>query len=220
MWDDFSLENWSLIQLELPGHGQEPFKHYDTIQELAKRIHEKLREEGIVIDAVLGHSMGGYVALELFKLLPDLSALILLNSNFWADSEQKIVDRKRVAELVYHQKKLFLETAIPNLFAHSTGNEKTIESLIEAANKMSAESIAGASLAMSKREDNTHFLKSETRPVLLLQGEEDKLIPLEVMKEKTFAWTEFVALPSGHMSMFECPEMTNQIIELFLTSID
>ena len=220
MWNNFTLDNWKLLKVELPGHGEEPFAHYESIQELASSVKHELEREGIELNGIIGHSMGGYVALELFKLMPEVESLILLNSNFWSDSEQKIVDRKRVAELVFHQKKLFLETAIPNLFAQTAGNEHSIANLIEAAIRMNAESIAAASLAMSKREDNTHFLKTENRPVLLIQGEEDKLIPLEIMKERTLGWTEFVALPSGHMSMLECPQMTNQVIALFLHSID
>lgn len=216
MWESFSLSDWTKILVELPGHGSEPLTPYKTILELALSIKHSVEREGLQINAIVGHSMGGYVALELFKRTPEVDSLILLNSNFWSDNEQKRIDRKRVAELVYHQKKLFLETAIPNLFAHTAGNEEIISKLIDSANGMSPESIAMASLAMAGRVDHTEFLKTENRPVLIIQGEEDKLIPIEVMRESTSVWTEFVALPSGHMSMFECPEMTNQVIELFL----
>lgn len=220
MWESFSLSEWQTVLVELPGHGSESLIPYQTIEELALPIKSEVEHHELKLNAIIGHSMGGYVALELFKHLPEIDALVLLNSNFWSDSDQKKIDRKRVAELVFHQKKLFLETAIPNLFAHTDGNEEFILNLIESANRMSPESIAMASLAMSIRKDNTDFLKSESRPVLLIQGDRDKLVPLEIMKEKTSDWTEFVALPSGHMSMIECPELTNQVIELFLNFSD
>ena len=60
----------------------------------------------------------------------------MLNSNFWADSEQKKKDRLRVADIAFKAKKVFINEAIPNLFGQVELFRDEIEVLKEEAMKI------------------------------------------------------------------------------------
>lgn len=220
MWNDLQFDGYTQLLLNLPGHGGSDLFPYQDINELSEKITIELGQLGRVPDIIIGHSMGGYVAIELFKAIAGSSALILLNSNFWADSDLKKEDRKRVAEIVYGQKRLFLETAIPNLFADKEKFNLTINELISSALQMTPESIAMASLAMMERKDNTHYLKSEHRPILVIQGQDDTIVPHDLMMQNTSDWLPIIVLPGGHMSHVEAKELLKSTLIRFFDGLD
>lgn len=203
MWDFVPSDDQKKIMVEIPGHGDEQLVVYKNMSDLAEMIQADLTVNNIHPKKVVGHSMGGYIAIELFKLNPKIEKLTLLNSNFWGDSELKKQDRKRVAEIVYSQKKLFLETAIPNLFGEKALFKDEIEQLIKDAETMSPDAIAIASIAMSNRTDNTDFLKKERRQISIIQGEIDTIVPVDQMINATNGWNEPLVVRSGHMSHIE-----------------
>ena len=64
------------------------FNHQSLAENTAQLIEQILIKEDYLSCDVIGHSMGGYVALSLYPKLIS-SKIILLNSNFWADSQDK-----------------------------------------------------------------------------------------------------------------------------------
>ncbi|TNE72779.1 MAG: alpha/beta hydrolase [Bacteroidetes bacterium] len=216
MWNFITPDEFRMVIIEIPGHGEEPLFVYRSIEELAHEIKDTLNREGVIPNAIVGHSMGGYIAIELFKMIDQSDKLVLLNSNFWSDSYLKKEDRRRVAEIVYNQKKLFLETAIPNLFGDKAAFLTEIEQLIMAAEKMSPDAIAIASIAMSNRNDNTDYLRNESREIMIIQGKNDNIVPIDQMMEATKGWNHPMVVDSGHMSHTECRE---RIIELLNDAI-
>jgi pimeloyl-ACP methyl ester carboxylesterase len=121
MWDDLSLESlgFQLIFIDLPGHGQSDLLTGEgdpSMAQMAGLVAEVLSDLGIEKFDVVGHSMGGYVALELKQILQGCGRVVLLNSNFWSDSEEKKRDRIRVADLAFKAKDLLVQQAIPGLF--------------------------------------------------------------------------------------------------------
>lgn len=212
MWAELDLGrlNARVLAIDLPGHGcsKEIPVGDPSVEAMAIEVERTLADFGVRAYSVVGHSMGGYVALELKRRSMDVEKVVLLNSNFWADSDQKKMDRKRVAEIVYSSKSLFLKEAIPNLFLDPTAHESEIEELINDASEMSPEAIAYASLAMSNREDLSVLLEQKATDFSLIQGEGDKIIPLEMMLERLpldFR-SYFVIQGSGHMTHIEKPD--------------
>ncbi len=212
MWDFVPANSGKKVCIEIPGHGDEPLFVYKDMEELAREIHSDLKKNGIQPSRIVGHSMGGYIAIELFKLDQSIEELVLLNSNFWCDSDLKKQDRKRVAEIVYQQKRLFLETAIPNLFGHREPFKTEITELIEAADQMSPDAIAIASIAMANRNDNTAYLKKESRKILIIQGEIDNIVPADQMLSATEGWNTPVLVQSGHMSHIEVEDKVREYL--------
>ena len=114
--------------------------------------------------------MGGYVALEIKRLTPRCRKVVLLNSNFWTDGEQKKKDRVRVASLVLKAKNLFIREAIPHLFHDLIKHEEVILSLASEAKKMEASAIAFSSLAMRNRTDFSANIQENPRDYLFIHG--------------------------------------------------
>ena len=105
MWDYLKLEmmNFQSILIDLPGHGDSLNEDEDvpSIEYMAFKVKELLIHLNIKDFSVVGHSMGGYVSLVLKNELNisssgfilNCSKVVLLNSNFWEDSEEKKRDR-------------------------------------------------------------------------------------------------------------------------------
>ncbi len=100
MWKPFisrlSKKN-RVITIDLLGHGKtECLGYVHTMEDMAeavKAVLSKLRLRRVV---VIGHSMGGYVALAFVeKYSNNVKGLCLMNSTATADSEEKKINRDR-----------------------------------------------------------------------------------------------------------------------------
>lgn len=211
MWKQLPLEdlNVQVIQIDLPGHG-ESIDLKDlvgaSINLMAQEVLKVIEKLALNDFSIVGHSMGGYVALEIQALLHRCDKVVLLNSNFWADSLEKINDRKRIAEIVMTAKSLFLKEAIPNLFLNTVNFKKEINELLIEANDISSSAIAFASLAMANRNDFTQLVKEGKINLTVIQGEIDRIVPIEKMNLEISSDIDYFILPNtGHMSHVENP---------------
>ena len=91
-----------VISLDLPGHGISEIKgEIHTMEFLAETAHGLLESLGVERYAVIGHSMGGYVAMEMMKKWPSaISGAIFLHSHPFGDTPQRAEDRMREIELI------------------------------------------------------------------------------------------------------------------------
>jgi pimeloyl-ACP methyl ester carboxylesterase len=212
MWDGLDMVqlNSRVIALDLPGHGKSKDlpEGKPSIEAMAIAVEDSLADLGVETYSVVGHSMGGYVALELKRRSNKVKKVVLLNSNCWTDNEQKKNDRKRVAEIVYGSKNFFLREAIPNLFLEPARFLKQIEDLIREASEMSPDAIAYSSLAMANRADLCGLLLRNSDHFWFIQGEGDRIVPLEMAKERLPPeYLGFLVIEgSGHMVHVERPD--------------
>lgn len=100
MWTEFIPEltkKHRVITIDLLGHGQtESLGYVHSMEDNADMVHEVLSELRIRKAVLIGHSMGGYIALAFAELYPDtLKGLVLLNSTSRADSEERKTNRHR-----------------------------------------------------------------------------------------------------------------------------
>jgi 2-succinyl-6-hydroxy-2,4-cyclohexadiene-1-carboxylate synthase len=158
MWDYLPLEQLGSrnIFIDLPGHGKSSLTDKSdkpSIDFMADEVISVLSNLKITEFSIVGHSMGAYVGLKVKQKMANCKLHVLLNSNFWCDNELKKMERLRVAKVVLKAKKIFLNEAIPNLFGNPELHKIAIKNLQAEANKMSAEAIAYATLAMSERKD-------------------------------------------------------------------
>ena len=220
MWSVLNLDSFAdVILIDLPGHGKSDLESIQSIQFMAEAVFEVLQKESIDSYKVLGHSMGGYVGLELQQLDNHCKEVILMNSNVWTDSKQKVADRKRVAKLVKTRKDRFVSEAIPNLFQVPEQFEAEVKSLVEEAKSMCVEAIAEASIAMSHRRDFTDEVYSGAIPVQIIQGENDPIAPIHQMEKIMVNFPErFHVVESGHMAHFEAAESVKEILSKILTA--
>lgn len=216
MWKHLDLNQWNTKKLfiDLPGHGESKTidSNSPSIVYMAQKVNEIIStfSENEII--VIGHSMGGYVAIELAKLNPAIQKVGLLNSNFWEDSEEKKRDRNRVVEIIKQAKDKFIQEAIPNLFSYPENYQDTVSEIIQEAKTFSVEGIEYATKAMRDRVDNTTWVQQNTSKVVVIQGELDKTTPLFMMEEKLPQDVKlFLIKNAGHMTHIESK---NQVLEI------
>lgn len=214
MWDVLRLEeNAKLILIDLPGHGQSGLEGIDSMAEMAELVKEVVSQEDINSYDVVGHSMGGYVALELQNIDTLCQNIVLMNSNVWTDSDQKKEDRQRVAKLVQTKKERFISEAIPNLFQSPENHPEEVESLIQEAIAMKSEAIGRASIAMSQRRDFSEPVISGALSLSVIQGENDPIAPKDRMEQiMTHQMGNFQVVLSGHMAHLEATEEVRGIL--------
>ncbi|AEA43073.1 alpha/beta fold hydrolase [Fluviicola taffensis] len=184
MWDEV-IPHLSIqaICIDLPGHGLSSVDLDSTpsILSMAKEVEKIITLKKIQQAIVVGHSMGGYVGMELMKLVPTLEHLILFHSHPWSDSEDKKRDRERVANLMLTKASVFIREAIPNLFHNPTNFKNAIEYYIQLADKMDPRAIGWAALAMKNRFDLAYIMEKKPEKFTVISGENDKLIQVSLL---------------------------------------
>ena len=221
MWESLDLAQFPFqsILIDLPGHGKSTFLPDDvSISAMAQEVSETLTSLEVSEYDVVGHSMGGYVAMQLAKINSDLHKIWLLNSNFWKDAPHKKIDRNRVIEVVKTNAPRFIKEAITGLFAKPENHEKFIQKAISEANLMTVEAIIYATKAMRDRPDNTMLAQEKIADLKIIQGELDQAVPLETMLENTRNWQfNMSILPRvAHMTHEEATADLRLILREFL----
>ena len=176
--------------------------------------------------ALIGHSMGGYIALAFAEKYPALlSGFGLVHSSAFADNDEKIATRRKGIEFIKeHGAFEFLKTAIPNLFspASKEKNPGQIEEFIRQQDNFLAGNLVSYYEAMIQRPDRTEVLKNSTIPVLFIMGKYDKAVPMEDgLKQCYLPENSYIHIlhQSGHMGMIEEPDKSNKALEEFLLEI-
>lgn len=214
-----TLKSKRTICVDLPGHGESDCIGYvHTMEEMADAVLAVLRHLKIRRISLVGHSMGGYVALALAEKEPDmLRSLTLYHSTARADTMWKKRDRERAIKLIKVNHKSFVRTSIPMLFKPS--NRKRLGSEIkllksEALNT-SKQGIVAALSGMRLRPNREVLLKFPPFPVFIIAGDKDPRIPLEESVQLSEI-SEFVQLNviegCGHMSFLEYPETVKKLL--------
>ncbi|MCB0423252.1 MAG: alpha/beta hydrolase [Mangrovimonas sp.] len=197
-----------VVCVDLLGHGQtECIGYIHTMEDMAEAVfffflHLKLRKY-----VLLGHSMGGYVALALAEKHPDnLKGLCLINSTSRADSEERKQNRERAIKAVKENPKIYTAISIANLFAENNREKfkKEIEELKAEALKMSVQGIIAALEGMKRRPDREGLLHFSPYKKMLILGEKDPVLNYqENVEQVKNTDVKLVEFPDGHMSFIE-----------------
>lgn len=227
VWEEFVPQLYKevrVVTLDLPGHGISVVTgEIHTMDFLADTVAEGLRALGIERCTLVGHSMGGYVALACCERHPDmLDGLVLLSSTPNPDTPEKAENRRREIELVRAGKKDLLARVAPAAgFAEQNRvrMQDAIEDLSEQVFVTEDEGIVALLGGMIARRDQNEMLRRTSVPVLFILGCQDDYIPIEVAEamvaahpEARVVWLE----NSGHMGFLEEPEATARAILEFV----
>jgi pimeloyl-ACP methyl ester carboxylesterase len=172
---------------------------------------------------LVGHSMGGYVALAMAELSSNqIHQVVMLHSSPWADTEEKKLGRERTIEFLNkYPVKDFLVPFIPNLFApkFAVTHAELLSNLIARYYNLSKDGLIASSLAMKNRSDYQLFLAKTKIPFLFIQGSEDSLISTDLIKEvlQDKAQHKLVVLQDvGHQGQYEAPKACFEAINAFI----
>lgn len=214
--------NYQVLTVDLPGSGKSSvFSDIHTMEFMAEAVNLILEKEKIAQSIVVGHSMGGYVALALAEKYPKkLEGIVLFHSQAAADDEQGKINRNRTIEVVKKNHKDFINIFIPLMFAEKNQSvfTKEISELKELASNTSSDAVIAALAGMRDRKDNTEFLAQFSDPVFFIVGKQDSRIQFEKVVAQISIPKNCEALileGVGHMGFIEAREITCLALEHF-----
>lgn len=221
-------KNHRIILVDLPGHGISDYGNRDTItvDYMAQVVAVVLEKAGVSRCTILGHSMGGYVAIALAELHPELvEALILFHSTPNGDSLEKKELRQREIAAIEAGKKELLATINPGRGFATENLKRCADAIAELAEQIMItedKAIIATLKGLMERPDRNVFFEKLTIPHLMVFGLKDNYIPVEIAEElisrnpnAQVAWLE----NSGHQGFIEEPEKSYQIIDEFVNSL-
>jgi pimeloyl-ACP methyl ester carboxylesterase len=181
--------------------------------------------------ALIGHSMGGRVALEIARAAPErISALALLNTGYAArpagtDGERELREREALVQLANEAGMRAMGRTWVQAMVHPArlADGPLIESILSMVERVSPESFAAQIRALLARPDASSVLAAIPCPTLLLCGREDQWSPLarhEYMA-RLIPHSELAVIEAcGHMSPLERPaEVTRHLARWLAASL-
>ena len=217
LWDEvvpLLEDQFDLIIPDLRGFGgSSTVDAFYSMEDYASDVAALLDHLGIPKAAIVGHSMGGYVALAFARLFPDrVSGLGLISSQVLDDAPERKEGRyKSAAEVAGKGIASVVEAMAPKFTADTRLQEYARASM----EKQPPAAYIGALKAMAERVDSTPLLSTISYPVVLIHGDADALIPVDRAREvkASFPQSHFVEIRgAGHMPMMEAREQTAEAL--------
>jgi len=223
IWAEFIEEHFTDCQVltpALPGYGgaEVPGGDY-SLDAAAAAVRAELERAGVGRAVLVGHSMGGYVALAFAEKYPGLVAgLGLFHSSALPDTDHDRARRQRNHDFMSERgvaafAEEFLQPQLAaehrESMAHHLAQLKSLAAAVPLAVAL------GGIEAMGQRPDRRPVLEKATYPVLFIAGKEDKAVPLEKTHEEsllpdhcTVLWLANV----GHLGFVERPADTRRAV--------
>lgn len=231
VWEDFQRllkKQMRVVTLDLPGHGISQVKGpIHTMDFLADTVAGVMDELELPKATILGHSMGGYVALALLERHPErVEKIVLMHSTPLADTPEKAAARDReIAVFEAGHKDAVAETASTAGFAPDNLQRLKDEQefLREQVYITESEGAVAILRGMKERKDQSDMLRASGIPQLFVFGRHDGYIPVE-KAEKIAAdhpaaevvWLE----DSGHLGFLEEPEKAADAVRQFVLKVE
>lgn len=223
MWDDIAAslgEFCRVIRIDLLGHGKTPFHGYvHTMEDMADVVATVLQKHHIRKPILIGHSMGGYVALAYADKFPDkVKGLCLLNSAAREDCQQRIEGRDMAMRVAKNNYEGVIRISIRNLFADEEDpvNKGHANALIKEVLALPKQGYFATQEGMKRRPNREHVLKNAAFSKLMITGKKDDLLCLEEQEEEAQrTQTPLIELSEGHMSHLENKEELIAILNNF-----
>lgn len=219
-------KSYRVICIDLPGHGKTPCIGYaHSMERMAKSVKAVMDSLRLKRYAMIGHSMGGYVALAFADLFPDnLRGLCLFHSSAYPDSEEKKQDRLRAIQVVKANKRVYTKTTIQNLFAKKNLKylQAEIAFALNIARKTSQQGIIAALLGMKDRPARDLILGLVQYPIMMVIGELDNVLPPESLLEQAALIRNPTVLyleHDGHFGFLESPKQSAKEMRRFLRKL-
>lgn len=209
-----------VVAPHLPGFGGAPSSgDVMTMGLAADRCIAELDRAGVDRAVVCGLSMGGYVALELWRRARDrVAGLALADTKSAADTEEAAAARHALADRLRSEGNAFLVASPPPLLSEAADEAlwSRVKDLIA---DQPAASIAAAALGMAERPDSTPDLPGIDVPATVITGTGDTLIPSDATAPMAgeIPDGELVTLEgAGHLSNLEAPGAFDEAIRELL----
>ena len=206
--------------LEVAGHAcfDGSLTGADTVEGLAAALLDKAPDDF----AVVGLSMGGIVAFELYRQAPDrVTHLALLNTTHRADraGQQRMAQLERVRR---GELDLVLREELKPTYMHPANRTPArLDLLARMAQDLGDGVFEQQTKALRYRRAYTDLMPEISCPTLVLTGEDDTVCPPAIHDEMARAIRparKRIVATCGHLSPIERPEEVNQALLELLSS--
>lgn len=227
MWDDQKLvlaQDYRLIIPDLRGYGESGITEgIVLLDELALDLIHLLDHLGIKKAVIIGLSMGGQIALEMYRWAPALfRAIVLADTDARAEDEPGYHNRIALANRILAEgMEQFTEERIGRFMCDSTFINKpdVVERVKRMMKTTAAAGSAAAQRGRAERKDYTPLLGNIDCPALIVVGDKDEFTPIasaDYMHQRINGSGLAVIKDSGHISNMEQPEAFNGLLGKFL----
>ncbi len=190
----------------------------DTVEQMAQTILADLPERF----AILGHGLGGDVALEIIRRVPDrVTRIALLATDPLAEAPQTAAARETriVAARAGRLLEAMAEEIPPTALADSEWRNDIIGLIRDMAINLGEGVFIRQSRALQRRPDQQKTMRRVKLPALVIAGDLDTLVPMR-RSEFTANLMPFGKLAviegAGHLATLEQPEAVNAALAAFL----
>lgn len=220
-------DRYRVLAPDLRGFGDSPLPSPACgMDDYADDLAELLAGLGVERAAVVGFSMGGYIALSLAERRPELlSALVLADTRAAPDSDEARQARTTAAEQVLREGAAPIAAAMAGKLLAPGAEQRQpglVTDLRARMEQVAPESIACALGAMRDRPDRRRMLGGIAVPTLVVVGSEDVLTPPKEAKAMALAIPGAriaLVLGAGHLSNLEAPAQFNTPLLDFLEEV-
>jgi pimeloyl-ACP methyl ester carboxylesterase len=199
------------------------FTFCQSVEEYADELHRFLTNAVIEKFTLIGHSMGGYIALAFAEKYPEmLEGFGLFHSTAYADDESKKHQRNQTIDLLRNYgTEMFVKNTAANMYGDRFKElyPHKVKEHIERYGKLPPEALIAGINVMRDRPDRTAVLAAMPYPVLFIFGMQDKLLPFESgisLSEYPKQSYPFILSEAGHMGMVERPDATSRMISWYM----
>jgi len=209
-----------VITPDIRGFGQSLPASSWTIEEMCDDLAEFLDRMDVASCALVGLSMGGYIALPFWSKYPTrVHQLVLANTRARADNDtEKAARTEMIAALEQSGTAILPDRMLPRLLQPNPYAEvvRLVRSMIE---QVDVSGAIYALMAMRDRPDQSTVLYRINCPALVVAGENDVITRKEECRgiAEIITGGRFVEIPNaGHLSNLENPEDFNRALDEFL----
>jgi 3-oxoadipate enol-lactonase len=212
------IEGYRHIRPDLPGFGATPASSASSMADYARELIALLDEKQIDRCVVAGVSMGGYIAMQLLRDIPQrIAAVILLDTKETPDTDESRALRRRQIDEVQSSgsTKSLVDAMLPKMI-HQDEYRDQVRRIMASA---SPDGAIGALQAMASRPDSTGTLRNTKVPAFVICGDRDEITTMRDA-ERMIALLPMAELApiarAAHLANYESSEQVNNLIAAFL----
>lgn len=221
IWEDmepFLSENFTLIKIDLPGHGKsEIIAEVQTMELMAEEVKRVTDYIGLEKFHLLGHSMGGYTSLAFADKFPEkLKSLTLFFSTFYGDDEEKRQTRIKSYRIIQEAFPNYVNAGIPNFFSKNELDELQDKVALAKSIALSTDNLGALACmkGMIERTDKKNVIDSLESTILVIAGKFDNAINVTKLFQglPDRKNVKSYMLDCGHNGHWEKPKICAEII--------
>jgi esterase len=214
-------QHFQVISIDLRNHGRSPHSASQTYADMADDLLELCNALGLEQIYLLGHSLGGKVAMQFATHYPErVSKLIVVDMAMraYADEHTHLMDAMQALDLSQLQSRSEVDKALSQTIPNLMVRQFLLTNLVKAGEQLRWRinlPALKANYAKYIAPISVHFEK----PSLFIRGERSHYVNESDMAEiqSQFPSAEIVSLPTDHWVHAEQPELFIKAVEHFLS---